>query len=308
MLQHSAQLLLPEVAKLIDDLHYQNFHIPALKHQYRLVKPDANGSRFVANTESDYVDAQELFDYVDPNFPLRECVSATDAARLDCIVELLNLALSGKNIPVAKLKLALTADEFAEFNDSVTSVVEQSEILYGDGMPEQLKSYNVKLRNADFMWARYESMPTFASVGSKRKATPSQVEDRAQSLYEDALEDLEQTFSCAERGDWGLEMIDRLHRWMDRPIDFDAGVNRALGPDAHSVPRVRGSKSAYALDSGLPKLSKRIKQKWCALNALLVAVCDIAFAVPYTQPILSTPAQSQVLKSKLATLMKRSSH
>jgi hypothetical protein len=299
------QLLLPRVAKLIDDLHYENFDVPVRMHQNRVVKPDANGPRFVANAESDYVDAQEQFDYVDPNFPLRDGVSATDGARLERIVELLNLALNGKNISVAKLKLALTASEFAEFSDSVTSVVEQSEIMFGDGMPEQLKSYNVKLRTADFMWARYEAMSPVAPHGSKRKKTPSQVEDRAESLYEDALENLEETFGCAERGDWGVEMIDRLHRWMDRSIDFDAGFDRTLAPDVHAMPRVRGSKSRYAVDSGLPKLSKRIKRQLCALHALLVACCEIAFVVPYPQPVVVSAAQKQVLKSKLADLMKK---
>jgi hypothetical protein len=303
--QYTVQFLLPRVAKLIDDLHYENFHMPVRMHQNRLVKPDANGPRFVATTESDYVDAQEQCDYVDPNFPLRDGVSPTDGARLDRIAELLNLALNGKNIPVAKLKIALTASEFAEFSDSVASVVEQSEIMYGDGMPKHLKSYNVKLNAADLMWARYEAMSPVAPHGSKRKTRPSQVEDRAESLYEDALENLEEMFGCAERGDWGMEMIDRLHRWMDRSIDFDAGFDRTLAPDVHAMPRVRGSKSRYAVDSGLPKLSKRIKRQLCALHALLVACCEIAFVVPYPQPVVVSAAQKQVLKSKLADLMKK---
>ncbi|WP_310644920.1 hypothetical protein [Limnohabitans sp.] len=172
-------------------------------------------------------------------------------------------------------------------------------------MPEQLKSYNIKLNAADLMWARYEAMSTHAAHGTKRKMTPSQIEDRAESLYEDALENLEETFSSAERGDWGMEMIDRLHRWMDRKIDFDAGFNRTLAPDVHSMPRVRGSESRYAEDSGLPKLSKRIKRQLCALHSLLVACCEIAFEVPYPQPNVASATQTQELKSKLADLLKK---
>ena len=275
-------------------------------HQNRVVKPDANGPRFVANSESDYVDAQKQFDYVDPNFPLREFVNSNDAARMHDIAELLNIALDGKNIPVAKLKRALTADEFAELTASVAAVSEQSEIMFGDGIPEQLKSYNIKLNKADLMWARYERMPTHATHGKKRKTTPAQVEDLAESLYEDALENLEETFGCAERGDWGVDMLPRLQHWMDRPIDFNAGFNRTLAPDAHSMPRVRGSKSKYAHDSGLPKLSKRMKQQLCAVNALLVACCEIAFVVPYPKPVQLTTVQTQNLKSKFAALMKKS--
>jgi hypothetical protein len=299
------QLLLPRVAKLIDDLHYENFHVPVRMHQNRVVKTNANGLCFAATTESDYVDAQEQFDYVDPNFPLRDVTSADEAERLAVIVKLLKNALHGKSIGAAKLKPALTPSEFAEFSDSVTSVVEQSEIMYGDGMPVHLKSYNKKLNAADLMWARYERMPTVAPYGSKRKTTPSQVEDRAESLYEVALEELEATFSSADRGDWGMEMIDRLHSWMDRKIDFDAEFNRTLSPDVHAMPRVRGSKSGYAEDSGLPKLSKRIKGQLCALHALLVACCEIAFIVPYPQPVEISYKQAQDLKSKLADLMKK---
>ena len=304
MSQYTVQLLLPRVAKLIDDLHYQNFHVPVRMHQNRVVKPDANRPRFVANSESDYVDAQEQFDYVDPSFPLREFISVIYAARLDDITELLNVALDGKKIPVAKLKRALTTNEFAEFTASVAAVSEQSEIMFGEGVPEQLKSYNKKLNAADFMWSRYEAMPAVAARGSKRKFTPKQVEDRAESLYEDALENLEETFGCAESGNFGAGMLPRLHDWMDRPIDFS--FNRTISIDAHGIPRVRGSKSKYAHDSGLPKLSKRMKQQLCALNALLVAGCEIAFVVSYPQPVALTAKQSQDLKSKLANLIKKS--
>lgn len=303
VLQHTAQFLLPEVAKLIDDLQHQNFHVPALRHQHRLVKPDANGQRFVAAQESDYVDAQEEFTYANPNFPLRNITSGDEQQRLEIAVATLKAAIEGKTIGVAKLKRALTADEYAEFNASCTDVVEQSEIMFGEGMPEQLKSYNKKLNAADFMWARYEAMPTTALANSKRKVKPSEVENRAESLYEDALEDLEQTFSCAARGDWGADILPRLHNWMDRPVDFS--FNRTISIDAHGMPRVRGSKSVYAQDSGLPKLSKRIKRQLCALRVLLVAVCEIAFVVPYPQPVALTAAQSHDLKSKLAKLMKR---
>ena len=127
VLQHTAQFLLPEVAKLIDDLQHQNFHIPTLLHQHRLVKPDANGQRFVAAQESDYVDAQEQFTYANPNFPLRNITSGDEQQRLEIAVATLKAALDGKTIGVAKLKRALTANEFAEYQVMLAQVAEQSE-------------------------------------------------------------------------------------------------------------------------------------------------------------------------------------
>lgn len=43
------------------------------------------------------------------------------------------------------------------------------------------------------------------------------------------------------------------------------------------IPRVRGSRSSNALDSGLPKLSKRLKRKECQLLALRDAAWNLAF-------------------------------
>ena len=65
----------------------------------------------------------------------------------------------------------------------------------------------------------------------------------------------------------------------EKPIcfDFDKGFERTVGIDADTIPRVRGSKSHRALDSGLPKLSQRLKRKECQLTALRGAAWAIAF-------------------------------
>jgi hypothetical protein len=88
---------------------------------------------------------------------------------------------------------------------------------------------------------------------------------------------------------------------MDREIDLDEGANTKLSIDCVGIPRVRGSKSKNALDSGLPKLSKRLKRKECQLQALRSAACAIAFEAEVVEEVTIS---SSVLKNKLQDLLK----
>lgn len=307
MQQHLALQLLPQVARRIDDLQWTNFHVPVLMHQERVLQEQSAAS--VRNpghifSESDYVDARTQYEYLQPDFALREVISVQDVARLQAINDAFADAIKGKTIVQSQLRKALTTQQLAEFEQYLNTVEEPGEILYGDGMPEPLRDYNIKLNKADLMWARYERVPSTPKYGSKqRRNTPGQLEDRAQSLYEDALECLDEIFSSGQRGDWGREMPQRLLRWMDR--DFELGINGVVGPDPHSVPRVRGSKSIYAHDSGLPKLSARLKRQYCALRALLLAAVDVAFNVPAQQAPDITAQQANNLKLMLKRLRVR---
>lgn len=306
MLQYTALNLLTQVAKRIDDLLYENFHVPVLLHQERVRRSVGDNERRDVGheyAEADYVDAQPVYTYTQPDWALRVIIAANDLQRLQAAVDALNSALRGKTITLAQLRRALTAEQLQEFKHSLDEVVEIGEIEYGEGMPEQLRDYNKKLNKADIVWGRFESMPTTPKLGAKRRVGAlREMEERAESLYEDALEDLEETFDCAKRGDWGADMLPRLHRWMDRVIDFDAGFDRTLDINAHAMPRVRGSKSRYAEDSGLPKLSKRLKRQYCAMCSLLVAMCELAFEVPYPSPKQLSATESQKLKQMLTKL------
>jgi hypothetical protein len=88
---------------------------------------------------------------------------------------------------------------------------------------------------------------------------------------------------------------------MDRDVDFDKGFERTVGIDADTIPRVRGSKSHRALDSGLPKLSQRLKRKECQLVALREAAWDIAFEREQDDYV-PNPALSTKLKALMAKI------
>ncbi len=297
--QYIAQNLLAHIAKRIDDLHYENFHVPELLYQERVLcsvngKQQHNAGRVYA--ESDYVDAQEQLEYKTPNWAFCENLSAQNVQQLKCINVAVSAATNNKTITLAQLRRALTAQQLQQFTQSLTEVQHESEIKYGDGMPMQLSAYNKKMNKADFAWYRYEALPSAQRYGAKRKAgSAGRMEDKAISLYEDALECLADIVGGHDGSVYGNVQI-----WMDRVVDFNAGTFRNIDhQDPISMPRVRGSKSRYAESSGLPKLHKRIKHQYCALLALLVAGCELAFVLPVVQEEEMTADQTAKLREML---------
>jgi hypothetical protein len=297
------------VVQRIDDIVYANYNVPTLQHQHRvLIHRDHDGGRGVdyVYQESDYVDAREYYTYDASHFALKTIGSHAELKRLTGINVALERALSGKSVSIAQLRRLLTPSELAEYVSDVATEKHPSEIKYIEGMPSELRDYNIMLREADFMNARYESMSGKASVGKAKYAhgTLTKFSTKAESLYESALERLEEIYSVASP----YERY-QLDTWMDREVDFERGIERTVGMEPESIPRVRGSSSSNALDSGLPKLSKRLKQQECALTALVYACCAIAFDLPVSSnddAVLTSAdamAQKKLLQTKLQRLL-----
>lgn len=294
--------MLPGIAKRIDDLVYDNYNIVTLQHQHRVVIQRDHASNYEYQ-ESDYVDARETYSYDASAFAFKTITSAADLKTLQGINRVFARAVKGNTVPLAQLRRLLTAAQFAQYTEDVNSQRHPAEIDYGDGMPTELKRYNIMLRDADFMNNRYESMSSRARLGLVKfnRNSITNASNKAESMYEDALEYLEELYSVATPHERY-----QLDKWFDRAVDFERGIERTVGIEPESIPRVRGSKSSNALDSGLPKLSKRLKHDECALMVLLEVCCEIAFVLPVTseEPVM-TDAQAQLVKTKLQQLLAR---
>jgi rubrerythrin len=300
--QYTTQLLIPDVDRCIDDVQYANYNIPTLQYGARVLKPrDRNveiGSVYVF-TEADYVDAREPQTFARPDAPLNPALTAEQHSRLDRANELLRDLVAGRSISDKSLKRALTQEQYGSYKESLTSQQHPSEIEYGDGMPHDLRSYKSLLQQADFLYNMYDRMSSLRSSGRVRysTATVERAENKAEALYERALERLEEIWDCAAPYEQH-----QIQNWMDRELDFDAGNNRTIGIDPVSIPRVRGSRSHNALDTGLPKLSKRLKRKECQLMALRSAAFDLAFQETREQEQRSV---SGVESKKLKELLRK---
>jgi hypothetical protein len=118
------------------------------------------------------------------------------------------------------------------------------------------------------------------------------VYNKSDGLYERAIERLQEIWECASP----YEQY-QIQKWMDRDIDFDAGHDRKIGIGPVLIPRVRGSKSINALDSGLPKLSKRLKRRECQLVALRDAAMKLAFKTEDEVPTDLTEQHQQKVRA-----------
>lgn len=268
---------MPEVDGRIDDIQYANYSIPTLQHGNRvLVARDrvASTAFDYTHSETDYVDAREEKTYTLPDAGFNATLNSYELLQLNKLNELLRKLVSDKTVSDKQLKRVLTEQQYADYKESLTAVVHSSEIKYADGMPAELRSYQALLKAADFEYNKFEKMSARSRNGRAhyRPDTVRRGYDKAEALYEHALERLEEIYNSGD----GYHRY-QLQLWMDRELDFDAGAGRTIGISPASIPRVRGSKSSNALDSGLPKLSKRLKRKECQLLALRDAAWKLAF-------------------------------
>ena len=241
------------------------------------------GSRVIVHTdrmhnlgehkEHEFVDARMEKTFQQITSPFADITNDDDAQRLTLINEQLAKLVANKPVSDKLMRRALTDEQMQSFLDSVDTPVHASELNYGDGMPEELHEYNIMLRKADFQYNKFDKMSLQQVRGKKFKYGVVENEsNKADGLYEDALERLHEIWDLATPSHRY-----RLQCWFDREIDFDKGLDTKISIDCDSCARVRGSRSARAQDSGLPKLSKRLKRKECQLVALRDAVIDIVF-------------------------------
>lgn len=300
--QHTTQMLLPRIDKRIDDLQYENYNVPVLMYgERKLVMSDRyhhSSSGAYQHVEADYEDARIEKEYDMYEHTFREIQDASELSKLSKLNDLLEKMLRNKNVSNNQMRSSLTADEYANYITSLDLVSHSAEIMYGDGMPSELRDYNTYVRRADFQNNKFEKMHGEKTFRKKNYTTASitAASNKAESLYEDALERLGEIWGVASHA----ERFE-LQNWLDREIDLEEGANSKLSIDCGGIPRVRGSKSKNALDSGLPKLSKRLKRKECQLQTLRSAACAIAFEAELVEEVA---IPSSFLKNKLQDLLK----
>ena len=299
-------MLLPQVDERIDDLQYENYNVPALMYGYRkLVQRSHNVNSATGIhefTEDDYVDARVKKTYAVAQHMFRAITDADELHTLHLLNVHMKSIVSNKNVSDRHLQSALTAQQYAEYVTSLATEAHPAEIMYGDGMPDELRGYNMMLHAADFQNNKFEKMSALKSTGRKNFSAQSvtAASNKAESLYEDALERLGEIWSSATPAE-----LYELQTWMDRDIDIDRGFESTISIDCDGMPRVRGSRSAHAMDSGLPKLSKRIKRRECQLIAIRAAACAIAFEPEAEEDGAMSAEDADKLRERLKNLLSK---
>lgn len=251
--------------------------------------------------EEDYVDARETYTYDASAFTLKEITDNAQVKQLEQINKLLDLIINKRSVRLQKLRKVIGETKYKDFDEYLTTDLHDNEVLYSNGMPTEFKYYNKLLHKADFLNSRYEKIYGVTTYGKSKytSASITRAYSQSESAYEDALERLEEIYGVAT----DQERFE-LDLWMDRDIDFHKGVDRTVDIYPESIPRVRGSKSVHARDSGLPKLSVRLKREICALYVLLETVCDIAFNIPQPPTQNNNTVLTPLQQLKLQTLLR----
>jgi hypothetical protein len=177
LVQYSTLEKLVDVAKLYDDLFWQNYELPTT------AKPELTYSK--------------------PDVPLRKQLTHAELQRLKAINDAFGV-LTGDKMPSSKLlNAALTAEQLAAFERSCDEPVTHDEELYGGKQPPaELKHYNQLLRNADLLDYREDAMG--------QRGFGHKVETR----YENALDYLADIY-CADVAQWLDRAFDHVARDCD---------------------------------------------------------------------------------------------
>lgn len=297
--QYATQFLLPKLAKRCDEIEEENYVIPVApnKRQLRGNATSVLGADGLYSfPDEDYAYVKVAVTYDASHFVLRDDLLSDDAKKLARINALIEAIFAKRTVRDGQLRSVLTDAQWSYYEELLQEIRHTVEIDYADDTPAVLVRYNELLKRADFEYGKAERYAAKARYCWKYKqSTITRTYENAESLYETALEYLQEQLETAERNDYGTYHL--ITKWLDRDVVFGEFGNVSLSNVG--VPRVRGSKSHNAQDAGLPKLSKRLKREESVLMALLVAACDIAFVLPQQQTTISSPVVSKKLQEFL---------
>lgn len=133
---------------------------------------------------------------------------------------------AGSDVARRELQLALTPEEWEMYENSVQVRRDMKEML--SVTPSGLKLYLTRLKQADFLYSRAESMVADGDPRVRRG-----LYNQAESAYELAIEVLSEALS--KQSD--------LRMWLDRGVSIDVEADCSLEPGG--VPRLQNSHSGH---------------------------------------------------------------
>jgi hypothetical protein len=223
-----------------------------------------------------------------------------DVERLRTITTALEYIDAQRSVPEAKMRNALTAEQFEEYVASFDMDISHAERDETDDMPWQLRDYCELIRDGD----RYTRIANLFQRARKRdssgKTARQRYLDKAEGCYEEAVMDLCNWLELDPKRnpmpDHNLAF--EIQRWLDRDVSTKDGE----GPDIEQqgVPRLRGSKSKYAQMDAKPVIGTRLRKHWRQREALSKAALELIYDEPKEDP-----EQQRVVSRKLREILDR---
>lgn len=186
--------------------------------------------------------------------------------------KLLDKLDNGKKVSIRDLRAALGNEGVEDYGNRWQAELDRRKEF--EQKPSEIKKYEALVHEGDFFENRAD--------GAKGK-TAIKLRNMAETKYERAIEYLQEIIE----GDGSLRI------WFDRDLGFDAGA-ATLGLDRDSIARTITSRSAFKTGGGMAvRYSKEDIKKEVLRNAIESA------------GTVTTAAQTEIVKRKLAALLKR---
>ena len=225
--------------------------------------------------DSDYIHA---LTYVDLDSEQFIDILPPDLHRLRSLTAALAYIVDERAVPPAEMRRVLTAEQHAEYVTSFDwdmSPVESDQ--YGD-MPWQLRNYLDVVRQGDRHTSTANLFRRSTKRDAQRRTAFGRYEAKAESCYESAVMDLCNYVDTdpTRNPNPDVQLAGEILRWLDRDVNPEPGY----GPDIsiEGVPRVRGSKSRFALIDAQPVVGVRLRKHWRQREALSRAVLELLYA------------------------------
>lgn len=226
----------------------------------------------------------------------------TEVAQLKRLHRALTYVVKQRAVPVATLRAALSDEQYAEYIESLNWDMSHAESEHGTGnVPLFLADYADQIRKGD----RYTRIANMFKHTKKRDAKGQTAFGRYEALafgeYEEAIFDLVNVLETdPERTPYvDHALINQIIPWLDREV----GTTTGNEPDISNVgvPRLRGSKSKYALISAQPVVGERLYKHWRQREAVAKAALPLLYNKLEIDDV--TEEQRVLLKRRLVTML-----
>ena len=290
--RHPAKVQHADVRRL--EIEQQRTEQYAVLFQLRKVK-------YEGVDDSQYIHA---LTYVELSLDGMRDIVQTEVAQLKRLHRALTYIVKQRAVPITTLRTSLSEEQYAEYIASLDQDMSHAESEQDNGeVPWLLIDYADKIRKGD----RYTRIANMFKHTKKRDAKGQTAFGRYEALafgeYEEAIMDLVNALETDPNRTPYVDhtLISQIIPWLDREV----GTTHGSEPDVSSVgvPRLRGSKSKYALISAQPVVGERLYKHWRQREAVAKAALPLLYNKLEVDEL--TDEQRAILKRRLAAMLGR---
>lgn len=219
-----------------------------------------------------------------------------DVVRLNNCITVMRELLLDKTASAKQMQSALTADAYAQYQQSFELEVSPYEDQWTN-KPYQVTAYLEHISKGDLLAGLAERITSRARYSTKPKQYNSNGVSKSAELWNKAEKYFESALMYLEGECENSATAAELQQWFDRELNFDTETS-TLSPSPPGVPRVRGSVSHNCLDKTRnlwgAKKSKHYRQR--------EAICDAVYSLLFVDEVESVATVN--VSRKLTELLK----